>query len=367
MSLRPVSTRALAPAPTPAASGGLWSALKGVGASLAKLTGEVVSIGGTVATHVSCTAADVLLDPAAKLAEGYLQSANDARLAGDRARAAEWLRARGIDATRRNAILAIVQRAALWHGTGRFQYAAAGASKYDGVTQRPKDTLGAILDQRGLAPQYDAYYSSGARDGRTLSLAYSRMYARYYAQLHHAQGDELRFQYGTAGSWVVLMGAHLGVSGIGDVVLTHAVGVQEQPDIRHWASTAHREPDAAKILTGEQRSDIAGNYGVLFGIRRGAIATVALHSRMRRIEARTDRPVRLTDMTHVEVPANRVDAVARELRARGIGLPVLAMEDVEAVLSAYSTTALVTNELAAQARPVQERAAFPAPSTHRRP
>jgi hypothetical protein len=67
---------------------------------------------------------------------------------------------------------------------------------------------------------------------------------------------------------------------------------------------------------------------------------------MNRIEARTADAIPFDEMTHVEVPAVDVAATQKLLRDKGIQLPVLAMEDVEAVLSRFSTSQLVNNTFA---------------------
>lgn len=313
--------------------------------ALLGLAGGLARAGATVATSAACIAADIFIDPIAKLGEVVVQSATDATLSGDRAGAAAWLARRGLGENEQRAILAIVSRAAYWHGTGRYQYSVVAADKYQGVSDSVADKLQQILAAGGLTPHFDPYYESGASDGATVSLAHCRMYARYYAQIHQSAGHDLDYEYGAAGDWVTLVGAHLGVSGIGEVILTYATA-GTQPAVEKWARSVHRSPSLTGIVTGVQRSDIRGNHGILFGIRK-SVSLVRLESRMRRVEARSAHRIAFEDMTHVEVPADKVAATTRRLRALGLELPVLAMEDVEAVLSRFSTSQLVENKLGA--------------------
>jgi len=310
---------------------------------LASLGGAIFKIGTVFTTSLACAAADTL-NPVCKLGEAAVDSVEDAALNGQRAKAAEWLKQRGLGPAEQQAILNVVRRAAYWHGTGRHQYAAAGQSKYDGVTNDVADNLQHIVDAGGLTPQFDPYYSSGAKDGATVSMAQCRMYARYYAQIHQLAGRDLQFQYGAAGDWVTLMGAHLSVSGIGEVILDYATS-GHQPAVEKWARSVSRTPNLTSVVSGDQRSDIPGNHAILFGIGRDKLSLVGINSRMSRIEARTANRISFDQMTHVEVPANDVATTEAFLRAHGVNLPVLAMEDVEAVLSRFSAKDLVNNTL----------------------
>ncbi len=267
------------------------------------------------------------------MASKAIHRAFDAGLAGAQRDGAAWLASRGVDL---GAIEGARGNAGYWHGTGRYQYGHDGESKFSGTNGRVVDVLRRIIADGGLTPHFDPYLPSGAPGGRTVSVAHSRMYARLYAQYHQDGRADLQYQYGSPTTWLRIISARMGALRGAHIFLDSARnGVS--PSLNRWASSFHSAPNLLKVSDGSQRSDIAGNYGILFGIRYGALNEVPINASSGLLEARSATPIGFDRMTHVEVPLRAVDEVKALFKKHRVRLPVFAMEDVEAFVSRYGT------------------------------
>lgn len=245
--------------------------------------------------------------------------------------AQSWIRHRNVDV---KAILSVVSGAELWHGTGRYHYANKGDHKYAGTSNEVVDVLDGILSRGGLKPFQDPYVKTESK--ATISLAPCRMFSRIFAQQHQPQNVDLQFEYGHNSGWYNLLQARNGSLETTRTALQWFVPkLKGEADLGSMWSSVRKDTSqvALRFGFGTIRSDITNNHGILFGVKRGVVDPVKMPWYLERIEARSGEPILFDQMTHVEVPLRQVDEVRAILRGRGIDLPVLAMEDVEAALS----------------------------------
>jgi len=90
-----------------------------------------------------------------------------------------------------------------FHGTGRKHYGFKGDSQYEGIDHDVVvDRLGSLVTN-GLVPQTDLFADSftGDEEAKTVSLSKSRMYSRFYADLHMNENDGYRYEYGSQAFW----------------------------------------------------------------------------------------------------------------------------------------------------------------------
>jgi hypothetical protein len=151
-----------------------------------------------------------------------------------------------------------------WHGTGRFQY---------NEDQAPIDILQKIAQDRELQPANDPFNLE--RDAVSLSLAFSRVYARSYADMHGLGSHEPN-RYGTAHYWVRLFTGDIGMELVkesGGLRQFRKKQKQEVKDLPDWSHKIRKEKTAMFDLFKEG-SDIEGNYPVLLGIRAESVAPI---------------------------------------------------------------------------------------------
>lgn len=87
-------------------------------------------------------------------------------------------------------------------------------------------------------------------------------------------------------------------------------------------------------------SDIPGNYPILIGVKHLA-SQVELEKPMRYYEARADRRIAITNISHIEVPYDKQEEVRAVLLAHKIALPVTSIELGECVSAQKSFTELL--------------------------
>jgi hypothetical protein len=73
------------------------------------------------------------------------------------------------------------------------------------------------------------------------------------------------------------------------------------------------------------RTDIPENYPILIGIRK-SVPVIHFNRGMERLEARTDQPIRLEDITHIEVPFSKVEQTNHFLKEKNSSLLVIPLE-----------------------------------------
>lgn len=242
--------------------------------------------------------------------------------------------------------------AGYWHGTGRYHYYHANDSRYEEATQeRVVDVLASILNEGALTGHQDLWVKVGGQYRKTVSVAPSRMHARLYAHIHLREGVWLEYVFGGTRFWT---GFFIFIASFG---IISRIDKKEREFIkwtifnknflkhaRTWASAIRCNLDQYIVLpfwrAYDLRSDISGNYGILFGIKRSAIKGDGILPFIKNIEVRIEKTIQLEDMTHVEVPLENVEETRRMLLSRNITLPVIPLEFGELYCSQFPLSKL---------------------------
>ncbi len=227
----------------------------------------------------------------------------------------------------------LLQSTTYWHGTGRYQ-------RHGG---KIVDVFGGILEQGELRPSLDPFDPDLGMT-ETVSLAKKRAYALAYADMHSDNPAALErlLPAQTLANFYVVRAA-----------LTHGYReAQKHPDgvragtkaLLAEARNRHAQlPQSWKQKTTTRKvnelyafgvgSDIPGNYPILLGFddQVPTIKTSAAIAATR--EVRTDKPISLSRLVHVEVPVERMVETQTMLSEHGLDVPVVAIEDMEQVVA----------------------------------
>ncbi|MCL4364544.1 hypothetical protein M1328_04895 [Patescibacteria group bacterium] len=208
-----------------------------------------------------------------------------------------------------------------WHGTGRYQY-----SPPDYKDQR--DVISEIIANNGLIPHLDPLdYTRGTM--YSISTSPSRLYSSLYAQLHFEEGKRLRNPMITAYGWGVFMKAIVEISVKKDRRLLDKKFRQEKGLTNEGTQYFHQKYTKKKkvhMFQGGQ-SDIKGNYPILIGIKADSFPEEKIAEVLKRHESRSTIPIRIDQLTHIEVPLLNVEEVKKLLKQAGINLlPVIPIE-----------------------------------------
>jgi len=241
--------------------------------------------------------------------------------------------------------------AGYWHGTGRYHYRHAEDSRYEGAGKgEVTDVLASIIIKEGLTAHEDLWITIDGQHKKTVSVAPLRMHARLFAHIHLREGVWLPYVFGGTRFWmgiiIVLATKELifTLHGKGRKLLRQSLFARSSlRNFRTWGS-ALRRLDEFKVLplwrAYDLRSDIAGNYSILFGIKKSAINN-GLVPFIEKLEVRVPGPVTLADMTHLEVPLENVEETKRVLRERNVSLPVIPLEFSEIYCSQFPLQKLI--------------------------
>lgn len=247
---------------------------------------------------------------------------------------------------RKDEIATLYSNVEYWHGTGNKQ-------QREGEVV---DVLDCIIGQGGFAPAADNFDMT--RGGQfTISVTDRRMYARAYAQMYLPEGETLGYEYLPSDYWFrrYIVGSVDPIAAANDGALYAWRKAKEKmetasidtasPGFRanyqSWISKVRlgQVPKGMGIL--EARSNIPGNFPLLFGIKNRVVTPVPIGSALSRYETRTTDPIPLSGLTHIEVPLAHVTDVQERLRSKGIVLPILPLELGEIQVSRLSPDQLV--------------------------
>lgn len=216
-----------------------------------------------------------------------------------------------------------------WHGTGRYQ-------RHGGKTV---DVLRSVAEQGGIRPNLDPFEPELGLV-TTTSLATPRLYARAYADMHDPNPKQLNRlldnQY-AATFYVVRPTMHHSFSQAAkheDGLFAGLKAFRRESDERHAAVPQmwSRKITNARVnpmLAYRQGSDIEGNYPVLIGINKNVQTIPTSKAIAETREARTKDFISASDITHFEVPIEKVAESEELLRKYGINAPVVAIEAME--------------------------------------
>lgn len=235
-----------------------------------------------------------------------------------------------------------LHKATFWHGTGRMQY----------ENSIPTDIFTSIIKSGHLRPALDIF-DPRMGEMTSLSLAWQRMYARIYADMHVYNGVRPKERYGMPRFWAYYF------------IMASILTVAKEMKVRHpytyakelskwrssvqkkWSVKVHKNPEAGAGKFFNNGSDIAGNYPILIGINGDIVLGWLLTGQGIELhERRTDRPVPVTSFTHLEVPANQIVAIRNELKQQNYNIPVFSLECCEQYASQLYFSQLVTGDRA---------------------
>ncbi len=216
---------------------------------------------------------------------------------------------------------ALTRSATLWHGTGRYHHSDAGI----------QDVLQSILDQGGLKPAYDAYaiFSSG-QEMYSISLTPYRIIARSYSDIH-GKGYQEPNRYGDALMWVSYF------YGLFYAKMYTRNAITTKRYYKKWHSLAHDtngDNTWGKKVNKNARdvwdvfglgSDIPGNYPILIGVRQ-VEERVNLSPVFEAYEVRTAAGIMIANITHIEVPEEKVGMTKEILASHGLEKEVVPIE-----------------------------------------
>ncbi len=235
-----------------------------------------------------------------------------------------------------------------WHGTGRFQYVKKGESKYEGVSHHETfDVLKVILQDQGLKPHYDPWVGKFTTTSYSLSVANQWGYGKMYAHYHQDEETSLLFEIAPIDFWfkamlrIQLTENYFKFIFVFFIVYIFSNALQKQGKV--WLSTFRSDTNKKwpywKIMT--TKSDIKGNYGILFAIRDG-IETIKLPKLLQFFETRTAELVGLDKINFVAVPYENVTETKEIVRSVAPQIPVIPLEFLELYMRRFTLEEIMT-------------------------
>lgn len=215
----------------------------------------------------------------------------------------------------------IAAAARLWHGTGRYQYAHG----------KVVDVLASILAGGSLNPVKDVYgIFVGEKEMVTISTTPLRIIARSYADTH-GLGAREQNRYGSSLWWVAyyyslfygLAFTRYGMTVLKNLAKWNAASKGADGEIA-WGKKVNARSTSVWDTFGSG-SDIPGNYPILFGIARYG-GRMKLPKIMEQAEVRLSDPISVADLSHIEVPEEKIAEVRFLLAGRGLDIPVFPIE-----------------------------------------
>ncbi len=241
-----------------------------------------------------------------------------------------------------------------WHGTGRYHYVKNGESKYSGVNHLETfDVLDKIILENGLKPHYDPWVGKFTTTSYSLSVANQWGYGKMYAHFHQDEATNLLYEIAHIKFWYkTIMRIQLTENyfkfALGFLILyTFSNVLQKQGKV--WLSTfrsdTHKKWPFWEILT--TKSDIKGNYGILFAIR-DCFKPLKLPKILQFLETRTASPVTINDINFIAVPYSNVKETKNRIRAMNLDLPIIPLEFLELYMRRYSLKEIMTQSYLAE-------------------
>jgi hypothetical protein len=230
----------------------------------------------------------------------------------------------------------------LWHGTGRYKYSDGG----DVV-----DILDGIIRDGGLIPHQDDWDRKRGTV-HTISTAPSRMYARLYAGMYAPAATRIRNELGSRELWGYYF---LGTSAIvglleyrtnirkvgrGDDSTSFIPGINEKSN--KWVDKVTVQDHSLKdvFLYG---TDIAENYPILIGVKKGTVQPTHGSKFINLHERRSETPIQMNDISDLEVPRDHVEDTKAVLAHAGYpDVKILPIEFGEEYCRKFSFRKLVS-------------------------
>jgi len=236
------------------------------------------------------------------------------------------------------------KNASYWHGTGRYHYHYSGNSKYEGINaEKYLDVLDSIINSGRLTPRFDPWIKVAGENKESISLTPFRMYARVYAEFHQYEKQNFLYEYGSPKYWFYVLGILQLLERKPIQNLRNALKMKYTKSFvkysQTWMKTLRSDLDQKPLNPSKLyllRSDIKNNYAILIGIKKEAVRPLHFDLIVERFETRTEKPIELSNITHIEVPLHNVKETEDFLKKKGIALTVIPIEFGEIYCNKYS-------------------------------
>ncbi|HVT01207.1 MAG TPA: hypothetical protein VHE53_03165 [Patescibacteria group bacterium] len=240
----------------------------------------------------------------------------------------------------RDRIKDLYGRVWMWHGAGRFDRPEG----HDVV-----DVLAGIADAKELRPNRDVW--NGSEEVETISATKNRAYATYYSDMHIQEGSDLEFKDKRAtniGRLTLIM--HASPLYLPSLILNMRNVARQIGEghkwIRRHTGRGAAEKDNHRDLTrfAGIRSEIPGDYPILLGLKYGTFEPMKTARYLKASEVRTDKPISVDNLTHMEVPLRNVSETKDLLRQKGVEIPIIPREFGERFSTEFSSWAVASNK-----------------------
>lgn len=258
-------------------------------------------------------------------------------------------------AQRRN-IKDVYRGAWLWHGTGRYLQ--------DGP--QTIDVLSGIARSRQIEPHQDTWDAT-LKQSATVSATWMRPYAVYYSDMHLSKsGEDLLFRDSRSGHWGKYV-KQLTARFVPSLIRASSHLYKQKEHARRWM-----QQRVGQTLEGEKlwkqawnfahlRSTIPGDYPILVALKHDAFVPIKTADYIAATEKRTDLPIDVNNVNHIEVPLKNLAETEQALKGSGILIPVIAREFGERFSSEFTDRELLTGEgFAEAAYPIPQERLDPA-------
>lgn len=229
----------------------------------------------------------------------------------------------------------LYQKVGLWHGTGMFED--------NGAT----DVLKGICDAREIRPHQDSW-DPKMKTTKTISATKIRPYAVFYSDMHlQPNSDELLYKDPRKVNVATQISFRNALS-----VLRHALYIRQliSKEGPRWIERKTGRPVEDRegkelmkqFFRGNLRSTTPGDYPILIGLERNAFEPIKIAGYLSVSEVRTDKPIPIDKITHIEVPLKYMEQTEGLLHERGVPIPVFPREFGERYGSEFSIKELLT-------------------------
>ena len=224
----------------------------------------------------------------------------------------------------------------LWHGSGRLQHEKSHI----------KDVFTSILKTGSLNPLRDDYaLLLGGSSMHTISTTPLRLIGRSYADIH-GRGKFEPNRYGSSLLWISYFYGRF----FAETVTRHGItmarnrsrfftAIKDNSGTTPWGKKVHTQAEYVWDVFSSG-SDIPNNYPILFGIARYG-ATAQLPGVFGRKELRLTEAIKISDLSHIEVPEAKIEEIQLLLSEHGYSVPVYPIELGELISSRETFSVLV--------------------------
>jgi hypothetical protein len=245
-------------------------------------------------------------------------------------------------AEQRQRITSLYEDVSVWHGSGRYELNETGEII---------DILEGVAAANALNTHNDEWDTS-LGEVASISTTNIRPYAAGYADMHQLVGEELEYRDSRSNpTWImralrkiILQSPAAAVSFIRNMrKLNNKISAG---DADAWIarktgdSQVSGDQKASEFL--HRRSQISGNYSILWGVKSGSFEPVKTAKFVEKTEKRANTPIALDDVTHVEVPFAYISETQEVFDRHGITLPIIPRELGERYSSEFSDRQLIT-------------------------